>query len=198
MDKHQSKIIVIFCLIVSVIIVGFVLHPRSQMASPYMSPTPTLPAIPVALADTETSIEAPDGKFTLNMKQKNSSDSITYVFSTKDETTGAQKEIFTKTEPSGTTLSIPANTFSPDDKYIFLKEENSGQTDYFVVTPSGTLDISGPFTTKYPNLTITDVTGWGGINLIIVNTDKEDGSLGPSFWFEVPGGGFIQLSTRFN
>jgi len=131
------------------------------------------------------------------MKESKTQDNTTYSFLTTNSD-GTQKEVFTKIVPSTSTLSIPANTFSPDDKYIFLKEDDSGLVDYFVVTPSGTLDISSLFAAKYPNYKITDVTGWGGMTLIVVNVNNSDGSIGPSFWFNVSGKSFIQLSDRFN
>jgi hypothetical protein len=199
MDKHQSKIIIFSCLLISIIFVVFVLVPKQQTTISNVSSTPTpAPAIPVALADTETSVEAPDGKFTLNMKQKYAGSSITYTFLTTDETTGIQTEIYTKTEPAGVTLVIPTNTFSSDDKYIFLKEISSSSTDYFVVKGGEALDISGPFADKYQNYVITDVTGWAGPTLVVVNTDKINGKVGPSFWFDVSSKSFIQLSDRFN
>jgi hypothetical protein len=158
------------------------------------------PPFPVVEAQTPelTNVNSPDGKLTLTMKKEKNQNGIVYTFITTDTVSGIQKNIFTKTVSPGDVISIPANTFSPDDKYIFLKEENLGQSDYFAVTPAGTLDISGSFSLKYPKYKITDVTGWGGMTLIVVNTNKEDGSLGPSFWFDISGKSFIQLSTRFN
>jgi hypothetical protein len=87
-----------------------------------------------------------------------------------------------------------------------LKETNSAQTSYFVLTTSGapvtkdaqTLDILSLFTAKYPNYTITDATGWAGPTLVVINTNKSDGGIGPSFWFDAGSQSFIQLSTRFN
>jgi hypothetical protein len=80
------------------------------------------------------------------------------------------------------------------------------QASYFVlsttVSPNSLntpiAEITELFIAKFPDYKITDVTGWGGVNLIIFNTEKASGGTGPSFWFEVPGGGFIRLSTKFN
>ena len=196
MDKHQFRLLILIFLLITAIGIFFV----EFLAKPSKNNPSSPPTFPVAEAQTPdlTNIISPDGLMTLTMKKEKVQDGITYTFFTVNSKTGTQNTIFTKTVSPGDAISIPVNTFSPDDKYIFLKEENSGKTDFFVVTKSGVLDISGPFTVKYPKLTITDVTGWGGMNLVVVNTNKEDGSLGSSFWFEVPGGGFIQLSTRFN
>ena len=195
MDKHHNNsliLIFISIIVIGIISVGFWVKP-SKVAS-------DTPSVPIVEAQTSelTSVGSPDGQLTLTMKKEKIQDGFVYTFFTIDSVGRIQKTIFTKTVSLGDIISIPTNTFSPDDKYLFLKEENLGQTDYFAVTPAGTLDISGPFLLKYPNLKITDVTGWGGMTLIVVNTDKEDGSLGPSFWFDVSGKSFIQLSTRFN
>ena len=54
------------------------------------------------------------------------------------------------------------------------------------------------FAQKYADYKITDVTGWAAPTLLVVNTDKLDGTVGPSFWFDVASLSFTRLSTRFN
>jgi hypothetical protein len=154
----------------------------------------------------ESVIGSPDGKWNLGMKEERGQEDITYVFKLTKLADNSVKEIFRKTVSLSTSMEIPANTFSPDDKYIFLKEHNSGQTDYVVMTSGGTplakdivtAEISSLFASKYPNLKITDVTGWAGTNLLLVNSDKIEGGTGPSLWFILPSRTFSQLSTRFN
>ena len=202
MAKHQSKIIIILSLVLSAIFVFFAFGRESQ---PQISSPGPLP-IANAQVPKVTSVEAPDGQFTLSMKQEKGKDTTTFTFTMTNESTGAQTEIFTDTLPTGTTLSIPQNAFSSDDKYVFLKQVSSSQTSYFVLTSSGdsiskdaqTLDFSSLFATKEPNYVITDATGWAGPTLVVINTNKVDGSLGPSFWFDVSSKVFIPLSTRFN
>lgn len=165
-------------------------------------------ALPVAKADlpSETAVGSPDGKFTLMMREEKGKENVTYSFRITASADGTQKGIFTKTVPVGTTLAIPQNTFSPDDKYVFLKETSSGGTQYIVLSASGvslnkdgqTLEISSLFEAKYPDLKITDATGWGGMTLIVFNAEKKDGGQGSSFWFDVTGHSFIQLSSHFN
>jgi len=195
-------------LLISAVIAFFALRPKQQPSGDSSTPPP-VPDISVAQASQPvalTTVGSPDGKFSLNMKQEKGKDATTYTFLMTDETSGVQKEIYSQTVLTGTTLSIPTNTFSSDDKYIFLKETSLTATGYFVLASSGvpitkdiqTLDISGLFTTKYQNYVISDVTGWAGPTLVVINTNKNDGSLGPSFWFDVASRSFIQLSTRFN
>jgi len=208
MEKHPR---ILISAVLAFLIVGFlsVLPTRGQQ------PKVTLPnsqgtfyAPPVARADAsqETTVGSPDGKWALKMKGEKGKENVVYVFSILSSSDGSQKEIFRKTVPTTSIMSIPVNTFSPDDKYIFLKEMGVGGTGYLVFSVSGaplvkdtlTVEISGLFADKYPDYKITDVTGWGGVNLIVINTDKSDGSLGSSFWFDVASRSFIKLSTRFN
>ena len=171
MGKHHYKLLIL----IFVLILAFGLLFMKLSAKPQKIDS-SPPPMPVAEAQAPdlTSVGSPDGEATLTMKKEKVQDGTMYTFFTTDSVTGNQNIVFTETVSSGDTLSIPANTFSPDDKYIFLKEENLGQTDFFVITKSGALDISRPFATKYPNLKLTDVTGWGGMALLVVNTNKAD------------------------
>jgi len=195
MDKHRSKSLIL--IFISIAVIGIILAKFSTKPPKAASDTQPFPVVEAQTPES-TSVDSPDGKLMLTMKKEKNQDGTIYTFFTTDTASGIQKDVFTKTVPSEDVISIPDNTFSPDNKYIFLKEESLGQTNYFAVTPAGTLDISASFSLKYPKFKITDVTGWGGMTLIVVNTNKEDGSLGPSFWFDVSSKSFIQLSTRFN
>jgi hypothetical protein len=202
MDKHQTKNIILICLVISVVVVFFAFRKNSPPQGITTTPAP----IPVVQASQLTIVSSPDGKMNLTMKEKKNEGLVTFTFILSDEVKGVKNEIFVKIVSSGTTFSIPANTFSPDNKYVFLKEENAGQANYFVLTTSGAeivkdaqiLDISSLFSAKYDNYKVTEMTGWGGMNLIVINTDKVEGGVGPSFWFEVPSKAIIQLSNRFD
>ncbi len=200
MDKHHSKFIIIVCFVISLLSVFFILN--SLNVQPQNVPVSQKPsyAPPIAIADSpkSTTIEAPDGKNKLVAKEEKTKEGVVYSFSVINEATGVSKDIFTKSVPTGTVISIPFNTFSPDDKYIFLKEENPTGTTYLVPIGDQTFDIVALFAAKYPDFKVTDVTGWGGMTLIVVNTDKASGGQGPSFWFDVTSKSFIRLNNRFN
>lgn len=201
MEKRPS-IIILACLVISAVSVLFILSSRGQQ------PKEISYAPPLAKADPsrESTVASSDGKRTLKMKEEKGKEGVTYTFWVINSADNSQKEVFRKNVPLNTTFAIPANTFSPDGKYVFLKETAPEGTSYPVLSALGTpltkdgstLEIVGLFAGKYPNYKITDVTGWGGVGLIVFNTDKSEGGIGPSFWFEIPSGGFIQLSTRFN
>jgi hypothetical protein len=147
----------------------------------------------VVQASTENySQESADGKVTLNMKKETNNDLVTYTF------TSSTGSFYTQTLTSNISMSIPVNTWSPDNKYFFIKESGS-ENIYLVISPLGeSTNINDKFKAKYTDYVITDVTGWAAPNLLIVNTNKLDDTKGPSIWFDITSGGFTILSTRFD
>jgi hypothetical protein len=169
-------------------------------------PVPSVIPTPTPFEPTTTTSESPDGKFTLTMKEQKHASGTTYTFTTSELNTKTDKEIFSTTIEPPKRISIPFNTWSSDDAYIFLKETNATDSAYFVLTADGnplkpniqTVNITEAFYKRYTDYQITDITGWAGPTLIVLNTDKKTGGTGPSFWFDVPSQSFIKLSTRFN
>jgi hypothetical protein len=173
---------------------------KSPSVSQSQQPEPPPQAeIPPVEASQLTSVNSPDGTETISMKTSKQSGMTKYSF------TAGGKEIFTDTVDPSISFSIPENTFSPDNKYVFLKETGNVGSSFFALTANGdsstqndqTANITSLFAIKYPNLKIQDATGWGGINLIVFNTLNSDGSRGSSFWFEMPSHAIIQLANRF-
>ncbi len=143
--------------------------------------------------------DSPDGKMTVTMNKLTVKSETTYSFYI------AKKRLFSKILGSSARMSIPYNTWSPDDVYLFLKEDDKNVSSYYVFKASGAsftnqlayIDISDLFTSRYPQYILTEVTGWAAPDLLIINTMGEDGKIGPSFWFDIPSQSFIQLSTHF-
>lgn len=179
MEKLRNFLILmgLACLIAIIILIWRKNSFAPTFSVPIITPSPSPSSRPVT-------VDSPDGKFALIAEEK-----TVAVF---DRTKNIKKII-------GDSYFVPFNAFSPDNKYIFLKELESGD---FVALPLSdiqkTANISSLFTQKYPDFKITDVTGWGGVGLIVINTDKAEGGIGPSFWYEAFSGNFIRLSTRFN
>lgn len=154
----------------------------------------------VTAAPIESNITSPDGKSDLVIKERK--DGTNTIWTVEIDNT----LVFSERLPDNVSVTIPFNTFSPDNKYIFLNESTNGNKSYIVLASNGkpilqngeNLEITKYFYAKYPNYKITDVTGWASPSLIIVNTDKLTGGIGPGFWFDVSSKSFIQLSTRFN
>jgi len=144
--------------------------------------------------------QSSDGKIALTLIEKPEVDQSLWTLIVQE------KKIWSKTLNNQTTLSLPFNTVSPDNQYLFLKQTDTYNTRYLILTTNGEsltkdiqiLEFTSLFETKYPDLKITDATGWAAPTLIVFNTDKKKGGLGPSFWFDLSNQSFIQLSNRFN
>ena len=199
MVKRRSKSLL--PIIIAVAVIGGLLFWRQ-------SPQPaTINVIAEASPSPESiqTAESSDGKITLTMSRKRETDTATWTL-TAGQAGAAAKTIWWEVLPYDTTMSIPFNAVSPDNKYLFLKQDQSDKTRYLVLTTSReplsqdapTIEFAELFEAKYPEYKITAVTGWGGLNLIVFNTDKIDGGTGPSFWFDLSGHSFIRLSNRFD
>ena len=202
MGKHKSKIIIILSLIISLLIVS-ALFVRKEKPSENEKKEQV---VPIAQAHESTEVSSPDGKMVLTLKPKSNSEGVDYSIELKNED-GLSKEVISKTEAKDVKIVIPENAFSPDNKYFFVKEDGAGSFRYLLMNTSGKsfsndlqmLDLSEIFFSKYKDIYyVTEATGWAGPGLIIVNTNKKDGSVGPSFWFDVASKSYILLSTRFN
>ena len=150
-------------------------------------------------------IDSPDGVKTLTMKKQQVKDLTKYSFYTLAPDTGKQI-ILSKDLKNTQNLSIPYNTWSPDNKYVFLKESTPILNNYYVFSSSGNpvsdnaqyTNIQELFSQKLADYRITDVTGWAGPTLLIVNAIANKGGQNISFWFDMSNQSFIQLGTYFN
>lgn len=172
---------------------------------PSISPTPIIAkkaqaAGPILFA----SRESPEGSKELLMK-KEEGNLTTYSFFILDNSENLETPLYSTRVNSSQSYSIPYNAWSPDDKYVFIKEDTNAGANYYVFLTSGKpfsdvspyIEITSLFTQKFPGYKIEDVTGWADPNLLIINTRTETGGFGPSFWFAVSSRSFIQLATRF-
>jgi hypothetical protein len=196
--KRNALLIVIIVVIAVLAVFNIFLNKKTSSGSTQVAPPQENVILP-AEASGFTSLDSPNGKLTLLAKTVKNGSGVIYTFSVSG------KEIFTITVDPSVIISIPANAWSPDGKYIFLKEEGPAGVKFFALSATTvsfgqndqTANITDLFAAKYPDLKIEDATGWGGVNLIVFNSIKTDGSRGPSFWFEMPGHAVIQLSTLF-
>lgn len=152
-----------------------------------------------------SSMDSPDGTMTLIMKKKPLDKGANYVFLSSSEDSSNYTILNTNLE-NGKNLSIPYNTWSPDNKYIFLKEITPSGNNYYVhlavpntssaIFPSS--NIQEMFTKKVPEYEITDVTGWASPIYILVNAVSKSDQNQVSFWYDVENQSFTQLSLFFN
>ena len=167
---------------------------------PIFKPSPT----PVPI-NQESSQISPDGSMTVILKTKEIAPNqlSSQVFVTTEESP-SEKLIFDKITDKEAVFEIPFNTWSPDNKYFFIKNK-----DFLVFKASGkefglepnnkaSLDINNYFLAKEIPYNLHDVTGWAAPNLLIVTTTEiGEETEGPSYWFDITSQNFIRLSTRF-
>ena len=149
---------------------------------------------------------SPDGTKKVIMKvTQNPDNTSTYDFSVSDGNDTNEQHIFTKTLDSLSSMSVPFNTWSPDDKYFFIRENIAGSKGILVFNALGIsfsetevyLEAVDIFNQKNTGNNFDEATGWASETLIIINTAKKDNTKGHSYWFEVPSRAVIQLSTEF-
>lgn len=180
---------------------------RSSLSFPVMQnfPNPSSTLVPTPKIETSSQI-SPDGSKNLAMKMIiNNDTSKTYTFTTSDTTTANQQSIYSAILSNTENMSIPFNTWSPDNAYVFVQHMTASGSGVLVMKANGQpltggeqyLDVKPLFTAKITENTYQEVTGWASETLLIVNTKRQDGSKGPSYWFEVPSKAIIQLSTEF-
>lgn len=208
--KHQIELEGIF--LVTLVIVGSIFYVsyknnHKQQFNVDLS-TPAAPAVAevTALKTTISSQISPDGTKEVVMRVTENSDKTrTYNFSTADENGANEMHIFTKIMDSPSEMSIPFNTWSPDNQYFFIQENAGGTKSVFVFKATGEqfsdtekyLNATASFSEANTGNIFDEATGWASETLIIINTKKQDGTKGFSYWFEVPSKAIIQLSTEF-
>ena len=162
------------------------------------TPTPTVIFLPVR-------VDSPDGTRTLTMKFQENIKTTTYSFFASEKPDNQAKLITTKIATPQDSFSIPDNTWSPDNKYVFVTKRTPTEKNYFVFPASDTVqdnnlentEVNALFSQNYPQYNLTEITGWAAPNLLIMNTTADGGERGPSFWFDISSQTFIQLGTLF-
>lgn len=146
-------------------------------------------------------VHSGDGKARLTGISKRQADATTnYTFQVSGEKIDS-RVLFSKTLAAGGTIEVPTNSWSPDNKQLFVQENSNGTTTYLVYKSDGSkykngedyLDLSGYWAKSKYKYSIKAVTGWAGNDLLELLTTKEDGSAGPSFWFVTSSRNFLQL-----
>lgn len=145
-------------------------------------------------------VHSADGKMNLVLKVSHNSPAQ-YALYTSEVSERSQRLIFSQTATGGAELSLPPNAWSPDNKYLFVRQTSSNKLTALVFKADGQsldndltyFDIADLWSQRNMKLTLRDITGWASNNLIILFTSEEDGQPGPPYWFEVPSKAFLQL-----
>lgn len=212
--KHIGKIDGrVFLFVAAIIVSGIVFAGRNgknpqftQRGVPLVEKSASYEAVDTAtrVPQTETSSQSsPDGKKILVLTTTHNSDgTLTHVFTTTDGDGGNKYDVYTATVPVAEEMSIPFNTWSPDDKYLFVLKHDGDAlvfraTGEEIVEGQLYLDVGDLFSASNKKDAYHETTGWASPTLLIVNTVREDGTKGSSYWFEVPSKAIIQLSSQF-
>jgi len=184
---------------------------RNNNYQPQLSIASAIPAMkaPAEVISSKVTISSqisPDGTKKAIMKvTQNPDNTSTYDFATADKNGANEKSIFTRTLDSSKSMTIPFNTWSPDNKYFFIKENAGDNKSVFAFKASGAgfskeenyFDVTDLFKKRNTGNNFSEATGWASESLIIINTTKENGTKGPSYWFELPSKAIIPLATEF-
>lgn len=164
------------------------------------SPTVSIPEPKV------TSQISPDGTKLLTMTQTVGRDgSKKYEVVASDSDGSNQKTIYTGSGSAKGDMSIPFNTWSPDDRYVFVNRTDDTGVSAIVMRADGealtsesqTFDAKALFDSRETGNTYQEATGWASETLVVINSVKQDGGNRLSYWLEVPSAAIIPLSTQF-
>ena len=163
-------------------------QPKAVTISPIVLSIPTQTPLP----NQNNEVHSPDGTMKIIMKAENKTDGeIFYSFSISDISGKNEKLLFAKTDLPKTTMLIPQNSFSPDNKYVFLQENKTNSLNALVFKASTEpfekneqyRDVGSLLTQNKPGYSLTAVTGWASPILLEVITRKEDSKKRESYWF---------------
>lgn len=163
--------------------------PNSILIKP-IAPTPAVQNSEVHSSDGEMNL--------IRQKQEQNDGSVAYLFFTSDISGNNKKLIFEKTVADGVSMEMSQNSWSPDNKYVFLREEKSDSFDFLVFNASGKnfsggkkyIDVMPLFIESKIKYGMRDITGWDSPTLLHVITS------GPSYWLDVTTKAFLQLARR--
>ncbi len=186
---RKIQITILLLMTASLVIFSYVFIQKSSANNALTSNKQTVPILVEAQSPNENaSVNSPDGKVTLTMKKITNKNSVTFSFFTDNL-------IYSKVATGNDNFSVPFNTWSPDNKYVFIKEDLENEANYLVFP--GEINVTNLFKEKLPDSKLGEVTGWAAPNLLIVNTNMVDGKIGASYWFDINTKNFTRLSNKF-
>lgn len=188
----------IFLLILAFVGVLFFTNSEKLTSLSQQSPILIKPVAPTPAVQ-NTEVHSSDGEMNLIMQKQKQNDGLTtYSFFTSDIAGNNKKLIFEKTAVVGVSMEIPHNSWSPDNKYVFLKENKPDSFDFFVFNASAEnfsssekyIDVMPRFAESKIKYEMKDITGWDSPTLLHAKT------FGPSYWFDITTKAFLQLTRR--
>lgn len=191
------KKILLITFFAAIVISAFAFYSKSNSQEQIFSvPVPTPTPTPQDTT-TKSEVKSPDGTMKLTMQKTKSVDgAISYTFFVSGPEI-SRFEIYSKTLAKGE-MSIPLNSWAPDNKYFFISENDGGADNYFIFKATGEafadgaeyIDFMSHYSKKMTEYSLRDVTGWDAPGLLYVRTS------GPAYWFEIPSYAFYRLVQR--
>lgn len=178
----------------------FTLDKNTQKPIPITVITPT----PQPNVVQKTEVHSPDGTVKVILtSQKQDNGTTAYTVMAAEITGENQKYIFNKTGDGETSIVLPQNAWSPDNKYLFVLEKKRDIVSALVFKASGEkftndtayLDVTPLFMANNKTLEIANITGWASESLLYVQTKTESLTKGPTFWFDIYSKNFLQLAS---
>lgn len=187
-QKGNTAILIVFLALLVGSIAGWIFQSKPK-------PTPPQVLIPTPTPTKDQETHSSDGTMNAILQIPSASESARMyaVFVEKIDGEG-RKLIFATSTSYDETFSIPQNSWSPDNKYLYLQKETSGKKDIVVFQASGNSftdeehgrSIDETLQKNKPGYTIDQATGWMSATIVQIFTKKEDNTKGPTYWFYVP------------
>lgn len=174
------------------------LYQKTQAEQPFVTSLPLTAPKPIIVKDVTT----PDGKLNITLQTStNSKFTNSYSLIIVDTQTNNRHTVYSGNLLTGETVTIPNNSWSPNNKYFFVKVASSASSTFFVFKADGTTwpdgsqyyDVKTLFNIQKFDLSLRDATGWADNTLLIILTNNPDNTNGPKFWFDTSSRSFIRL-----
>jgi hypothetical protein len=200
--QHILRNTLIACILIAFVVFAFyakinLTSKTKNISSPVSSEIQTVAQSEGTGEKTVTATSLDGGK-KITMKKLSGEGEITeYSFSIDENL-----PFFIDTLSPNSSMSLTYNSWSPNDKYVYIAVNKNGVKDAYVFNSSGEnfndgrkfLSVQDYFETRNIGYKFEEATGWGGQNLLQIKTLKDDGAKGSNFWFEIPSGALIQLA----
>ena len=139
MEKRRNIFFLTFILITTFATAGLVFWTsfRIKESTPFKESFASETTTQITETETTEDVLSPNGKMTLTVKNVRKADIISQTFFTKTFADETPVKIYSADSGSDRAYLVPYNTFSPDNKYIFLKTGTSEKPEYKVLRTDG-------------------------------------------------------------
>ncbi len=142
-----------------------------------------------------------DGQLRLTGESEQKGGEVRYRFNVVDNQKNVKYLLFETTVEKDRSFTIPFNSWSSDNKHLFIETKSLEGRDYYVFnTDAGEfqdglkyLDVGDYWNKSKNSDLIREVSGWAGPDQLMVYTIRPDGSDGLAYWFIVSVRKFLQV-----